>query len=269
MTQHVFDQTMSDRIAVVTGGTAGIGYEMVKTLIGHSCPVVANGRRPDRLKDLILEFNEENVRTVRGDAADEKVVTQMFDTARDVFGDETSEADIVIVNAGRGLKGSVLDSDSAQWEEMIRTNLLGAALTIRHAARRMMANIERLHSRGKSWQTHAHDIVVIGSTVGRNVSPFSSMYGSTKFGVHGLVEGARRELGPKGIRVTLIEPGFVESEFQGVAGYDPAWFKGVVERIGPVLQPEDVARAIMAVITQPPWVHFNDVALRPTRQDYP
>lgn len=269
MTQHVFDQAMSNRIAIVTGATAGIGYEVVRALIGHSCPVVCNGRRPDRLKDLILEFNEENVKTVRGDAGDEKVVEQMFAAAKETFGDGVAEADLVVVNAGRGLKGSVVDSDTAQWEEMIRTNLLGAALTIRHAARHMQANIERLAARGKNWQTHAHDIVVIGSTVGRNVSPFSSMYGSTKFGVHGLVEGARRELGPKGIRVTLIEPGFVESEFQGVAGYDPAWFKGVVEKIGPVLKPEDVARAIMCVVTQPPWVHFNDIALRPTRQDYP
>lgn len=269
MTQHVFDSTMSDRLAVVTGATAGIGYAVVKELVGHGCSVIANGRRPDRLKDLVLEFSNESVQTVRGDTSDEKIVEAMFDAARDRFGDGRSEADLVVVNAGRGLKGSVVDSDTAQWEEMIRTNLLGAALVIRHAARRMLANLERLGSRGKTWRDHPHDIVVIGSTVGRNVSPFSSMYGSTKFGVHGLVEGARRELGPKGVRVTLIEPGFVVSEFQGVAGYDPEWFKGVVDRIGPVLEPADVVRALMAAITQPPWVHFNDITLRPTRQDYP
>jgi NADP-dependent 3-hydroxy acid dehydrogenase YdfG len=269
MTQHVFDFEMKDRIAIITGASAGIGYAILTELIKHACPVVANGRRADRLKDLVLEFTEEDVSTVQGDTADEKVVERMFDVARDTFGDERREADLVVINAGRGLKGSVVDSDTAQWEEMIRTNLLGAALVIRHAARRMLRNIERLASRGKDWREHPHDIVVIGSTVGRHVSPFSSMYGSTKFGVHGLVEGARRELGPKGIRVTLIEPGFVVSEFQGVAGYDPTWFEGVVERIGPVLRPEDVARAVMAVVTQPPWVHFNDIALRPTRQDYP
>ncbi|MBX3391715.1 MAG: SDR family oxidoreductase [Phycisphaeraceae bacterium] len=269
MTQNVFDSTMADRIAVVTGATAGIGYETVKRLVGHGCSVIANGRREDRLRDLVLEFSPECVATVRGDTADQAVVGEMFDAARETFGDGAREADLVVVNAGRGLKGSVVDSDTAQWEEMIRTNLLGAALVVRHAALRMIADLERLSSRGASWRDRPHDIVVIGSTVGRHVSPFSSMYGSTKFGLHGLVEGARRELGPKGIRVTLVEPGFVRSEFQGVAGYDPAWFTGVVDRIGPVLEPADVVRALMSAITQPPWVHFNDIVLRPTRQDYP
>ena len=77
------------------------------------------------------------------------------------------------------------------------------------------------------------------------------------------------ELGPKGIRVTLIEPGFVESEFQGVAGYKPEWFAEVKGRIGPVLKPEDVARTIGFIVQQPAHVHVSDVLIRPTRQDYP
>jgi NADP-dependent 3-hydroxy acid dehydrogenase YdfG len=95
------------------------------------------------------------------------------------------------------------------------------------------------------------------------------MYGSTKFAVHGLTEGLRREVAPKGIRVTLVEPGFVVSEFQGVAGYKEEWFKGVVDRIGPVLEPADVARAVTFVCSQPAHVHAGDVLIRPTRQDYP
>jgi NADP-dependent 3-hydroxy acid dehydrogenase YdfG len=113
------------------------------------------------------------------------------------------------------------------------------------------------------------DILVLGSTVGRNVSPFSSMYGSTKFGVHGLVEGARRELGPRGIRVSLIAPGFVKSEFQDVAGYDPKWVDGMFEKFGPVLSPEDIARTVTFIVSQPAAVHVNDVMIRSTRQDYP
>ena len=122
---------------------------------------------------------------------------------------------------------------------------------------------------GPAVLTHPRDIVVLGSTVGRHISPFSSMYGSTKFAVNSLAEAARRELGPKGIRVTLVEPGFVVSEFQGVAGYDPEWFKGVVERIGPVLTPADVARTVGFIVSQPAAVHINDIVIRPTRQDYP
>ena len=95
------------------------------------------------------------------------------------------------------------------------------------------------------------------------------MYGSTKFAVNSLAEAARRELGPKGIRVTLIEPGFVESEFQQVAGYTQDWFAEVKTRIGPVLTPADIARTITFVVSQPPAVHVSDVLIRPTRQDYP
>jgi NADP-dependent 3-hydroxy acid dehydrogenase YdfG len=112
-------------------------------------------------------------------------------------------------------------------------------------------------------------MIVLGSAVGKHVSPFSSMYGGTKFAVHGMVEGVRRELGPKGIRVTLLAPGFVASEFQDVAGYDPKWFEEVVARIGPVLTPQDVARTAVFIASQPAHVHLSDALLRPTRQDYP
>ena len=74
---------------------------------------------------------------------------------------------------------------------------------------------------------------------------------------------------PKGIRVTLIEPGIVRSEFQQVAGYSDQWFKEFSEKIGPVLEPEDIARTIAFVVSQPPHVHINDLVIRPTRQDYP
>jgi NADP-dependent 3-hydroxy acid dehydrogenase YdfG len=148
---------------------------------------------------------------------------------------------------------------------MVRTNLLGAARLMRGAGERMLADI----AGRASWLAHPHDIIVIGSVVGRHVSPFSSMYGSTKFGVHGLAEGQRRELAGKGVRVTLVEPGFVVSEFQGVAGYDPSWFQGRVDAIGPMLEPEDVARAVGFIAQQPPHVHVSDVLIRPTRQDYP
>ena len=115
----------------------------------------------------------------------------------------------------------------------------------------------------------ARDVVVIGSNVGKHISPFSSMYGSTKFAVNSLAEAARRELGPKGVRVTLVAPGIVRSEFQEVAEYDAETFGEFMDRIGPVLEPGDVARMVLYVVGQPAHVHVNDVTIRPTRQDYP
>ena len=256
---------LNQRIAIVTGASAGIGEAVARELSSSGAALVLNARREDRLKSLASSLK--HAVAVAGDCSQDKVIGAMLDAARDTLGGGTREADLVVINAGRGLNGSVMTSDTAQWEEMIRTNLLAAAKLIREAGARMLKSSEG--KSGAELVSHPRDIIILGSTVGRNVSPFSSMYGATKFAVHGLVEGARRELGPKGIRVSLLEPGFVESEFQGVAGYDPKWVAEVFARIGPVLQPVDIARTIAFIASQPANVHINDVVIRPTRQDYP
>jgi NADP-dependent 3-hydroxy acid dehydrogenase YdfG len=255
--------TLSRRTAVVTGASAGIGEAIARTLSAAGARLVINARRADRLHALARELGADRTRAVAGDAAEQGVIDQMLDAAAGLSGTGVG-ADAVVINAGRGLSGSVLTSDPAQWEEMIRTNSIGAARLMRSAAERMLGSLD-----AAPWREHPRDIVVIGSIVGRHVSPFSSMYGSTKFAVHGLAEGLRREVAPKGIRVSLIEPGFVVSEFQGVAGYKDEWFKGVVDKIGPVLEPADVARMVEFVLAQPAHVHVSDVVVRPARQDYP
>lgn len=258
---------LEGRIGLVTGASAGIGRAIAQTLVAHGAKVVINARRPEPLNTLRAELGERNAAVVTGDAADPATIRAAFDAARATFGNGQRDADLVVVNAGRGLNGSVMSSDTAQWEQMIRTNLLGAALLIREAGTRMLKQSEG--KTGPAVIGTPRDILVLGSTVGRNVSPFSSMYGSTKFGVHGLVEGARRELGPRGIRVSVIAPGFVKSEFQDVAGYDPKWVEGMFEKLGPVLTPEDIARTVSFIVSQPAAVHINEVMIRSTRQDYP
>lgn len=264
---------LSSRLALITGASAGIGEAIARELVPAGASVVLNARRADRLNALAADLNRSTGRAAAavapGDAADPAVIAAMLDTAPRAFG---READLVVVNAGRGLKGSATDSDTAQWDELLRTNILAAAHLIRAAAARMTKGVAggaggSVASPG--WTARPRDIIVLGSIVGRHVSPFSSMYGATKFAVHGLTEGVRRELGPKGIRVSLVEPGFVTSEFQGVAGYADEWYRGVVDRIGPVLAPADVARVVRFIAEQPAHVHVGDVVVRPTRQDYP
>ncbi|RMH13199.1 MAG: SDR family oxidoreductase [Planctomycetota bacterium] len=253
---------LAGRIAIVTGASAGIGESTARHLAQAGARVVLNARRAERLEALAESINAaagaEAAATCPGNCAQPQVIDAMFETARTSFG---GSADLVVVNAGRGLEGSVLTSDPAQWEEMIETNLVGAARLMRAASNEMTANAEPLD--------RPRDIVVLGSVVGRNVSPFSSMYGSTKFAVAGLTEGLRREVASRGVRVTHIMPGFVVSEFQGVAGYDPKWVESVFDKIGPVLEPDDVARAIVFVAQQPAHVHLSEVMIRPTRQEYP
>lgn len=264
--------SLKGRVAVITGASAGIGRAIAEDLASVGCHMVINARRAEKLSELKSDLSSRfastgaKIQTLAGDAADEATIAGMLDAARALAG---READLVVINAGRGLGGSVVESDRAQWDELLRTNILGAALLLRHAARRMLAEITADAAAGRTWDVRARDMIVLGSTVGRHVSPFSSMYGGTKFAVHGMTEGVRRELGPKGIRVSLIEPGFVVSEFQGVAGYDPAWVKTMWDRIGPPLTPADVSRSILFTAAQPPSVHVSDILIRPTRQDYP
>ncbi len=258
---------LRSRVAVITGATAGIGAAAVRELVRLGAFCVINGRRREPLLELVKECGEGNVAGVVGDCADDVVVRRLLDVGRYSLGNPKHEACIVVANAGRGLAGSVMTSDEKQWEEMVRTNVIGCAKLIREAGKRYLVEQE-----GKSIEQlldRPRDIIVMGSTVGRHISPFSSMYGSTKFAANSLAEAARRELGPKGIRVTLIEPGFVESEFQAVAGYETKWFEEVKTRIGPVLQPPDIARLLSHIVSQPAHVHLSDVLIRPTRQDYP
>lgn len=259
------DQTLADRIAIVTGASAGIGRAIAEDAARRGASVVINARREAPLHDLAeslnAEIGREAVISLAGDAAQLTTVHRLLDRAEDHFG---RPADLAVVNAGRGLAGSVMTSDMAQWEEMVNTNLLGAARFMREAATRMLTETE-----SETWPGRPRDIVVLGSTVGRHISPFSSMYGATKFGVNSLAEAQRRELGPKGIRVSLIEPGIVKSEFQAVAGYDEKSFGDLMEKFSPVLEPDDIARTIAFICSQPAGVHLCDVMIRGTRQDYP
>jgi len=256
---------LAGRVAVVTGASAGIGEAVALDLAGKGAAVVINARRRERLEALAQRIEQAGgaCALVAGDCAEDRTVEALLDAARERFG---READLVVANAGRGLAGSVCDSDRSQWEQMLRTNVLGVALLVRQAAERMKRAIEQS---GQAPLARPYDIVVMGSNVGKHVSPFSSMYGSTKFAVGAIAEGARRELGPLGVRVTLIAPGIVRSEFQQVAGYSKEWAASFFERFAPVLAPQDVARVVSFVVAQPAHVHVNDVTLRPTKQDYP
>lgn len=262
--------TLSGRVCLVTGSSSGIGEAIARHACEQGARVVLNARRAERLDALAAQLNKPGAAPralcVAGDAVDETVIKAMFDRPLQAFG---AEPDAVIVNAGRGLRGSILDSNTGEWEDMIRTNLLGAARLMREAATRMLARLDATRPGGDAWVRTPRDIVLIGSSVGRHISPFSSMYGSTKFALHSLGEALRREVGPKGIRVTVIEPAVVRSEFQSVAGYDPATFGAFMDKIGPVLEPADIGQLVASILALPARVNIADVVIRPTRQDYP
>lgn len=254
---------LKNRIAVVTGATAGIGRAVSLALASQGASVVVNGRRAERLDALVSEIESSGGRAfaVAGDATEQPVIDAMLDGARSAFG---RDADLVVINAGRGLGGSVLTSDVEQWASMYEINVMAAARMLRSAGERLIGQCPESDPVAKP-----RDIVVLGSNVGRHISPFSSLYGSSKFAVGALAEATRREIGPRGVRVTLIAPGIVLSEFQEMAGYNDELVDGFKAKFEPLLEPADVARLVEFVVSQPAGVHACDIVIRPTRQDYP
>lgn len=252
------------RNAIVTGASSGIGRAVAVRLVAAGHAVVVNARGADALDALVTELAPLAGRAVAvaGDASDQQVITRLVDTCREEFGGPPT---IGVVNAGHGLPGTVLTSDDTLWGAAFEVNTVGALRQLRAFAAAMVTAAQQQPQP----LSHAFDIVVIGSSVGRNVSPFNSVYGATKFAVHGAAEGLRREVGPHGVRVSLVEPGVVATNFQATAGYDRSWFESYAAEIGPVLVADDIARAVEFIVDQPPHVHVNDVMVRPTRQPYP
>lgn len=267
---------LTGRTAIITGASAGIGEACARAFVASGAKVILNARRAERLDALVRELGPQNAIAVPGDAADPAVIAAMLAAPRKHF---NAAPDLVLVNAGRGLRGSPQNSDDTQWEEIIRVNYLAAARLIRAAAEAMVGPVDLVQGPPKDppkpappagWpNVTPRDIVILGSTVGRHISPFSSMYGSTKAAVHMIAETMRRLLAPHGVRVSLLEPGIVRSEFQAAAGYDPASFGQFMDSIAPVLDPQHLAELVLYMCSRPAGVCINDVMVRPTRQEYP
>ena len=248
---------LSGRVALITGASSGIGRATAHELAAAGARVIVTARRGDRLKELVTEIRDADGKadSITADVSDNADIDRLWKQSKAAAGGGTP--DLIVANAGHGLAGGVLSSDESVWEEMFRLNVLGTMHLMRTVAEPLAA------------LEGARDLFVVGSTVGDNISPFSAAYGATKFAIHSAAEALRRELGPRGVRVTVVKPGIVSTEFQDVAGYDRENFGKATEKFGPPLEPEDVAQAIRFVAAQPSRVHLSDFTIRPTGQDYP
>lgn len=245
---------LKGKIAIVTGASAGIGWAIAEDLAAAGVKVVVSARRKERLEALVKKIaaGGGSARAVAADAGDMRHIDKLMQQTQDWAG----RLDIVVVNAGRGLAGGILSSDQSQWQSMYQLNVLGAVYLMRRAG-------EILCQQGRG------DIVVLGSVSGHHISPFSGFYGSSKWAIAGAAEAMRREVCGKGVRVSIVKPGIVTSEFQAAAGYDPESFGAWTQKWGEPLNPVDVARAVTFIVSQPERVHINEMVVRPTGQDYP
>ncbi len=255
----------TNRVGIITGASSGIGRNTALRIASDGFRIVLNGRNEKELDLLKQEINTktgaETAIVVAGDVTDKETLEKCIKACNEHWNLRPS---LFVACAGRGLPGTLITSDEMQWENLWHINVLGLQHQLKAISQVMIAEREK----GSDTETPS-DIVVIGSTIGRNVSPFNSVYGATKFAVHGLTEALRRELGPKGIRVTLIEPGLVSTNFQESAGYDMDWFANYCNEIGPVLVGDDVAKVVQFLVQMPGNVHLDNISIRPTRQSYP
>ncbi|WP_278937899.1 SDR family oxidoreductase [Pseudomonas helleri] len=243
------------KAAVVSGGTCGIGRALVEALVDDGYRVGFSGRVRERVEAVVTSVasrHPHRIVGITGDASLPGHATALITAVRETF---PAWASVYVLCAGQGLPGTLTGSDPARWEALLHLNLLGAMHQMRECAALFGQMPEGVR-----------DLVVIGSTVGRTLSDANPVYGATKVALHSLVEALRRERCATGMRVSLIEPGFVASGFQASAGYDPEWFAGIEREQGPLLRPEDIARVVRFIVQQPPHVHIDDVRVRPTRQ---
>lgn len=254
---------LEKRVAIVTGASSGIGAATARELVQYGASVILTARREARLNELCAELNQERncAAVFVGDLTASETVAGLFEFADRAF---TEKPSIVVVNAGRGLPGSILDSDPTQWEAVLQLNVLATFRLMREAARRFLEQ-----TGGKPSRHFARDIVVIGSCVGRNVLARATVYSASKFAVNSAAEALRREVCTKGVRVSLVEPGLVKTEFHEVGNYGENFYDKVTADVGTLIEGQDIARAISFIVSQPPHVHAYDVAMRPAGQDYP
>ena len=227
---------MSDPVLLITGASSGIGAATARQASAAGYRVALAARSADRLSALAEELGgAERAIPVECDVIEWEQQQAMVASCLEAFG----QLDAAFANAGFGAPRGFLKSDPEQWRSMVLTNVYGAALTIR-------ASLPALKQAG------GH-LLLTGSVAGRRALP-GSLYSATKWAVTAMGEAARLELTGTGVRVTLIEPGMVDTPF-----FD--------NRPSDALQADDVARAVMFALQQPAHVDVNEILVRPTAQE--
>jgi NADP-dependent 3-hydroxy acid dehydrogenase YdfG len=226
----------SSKVFLITGASTGIGAATARLAVEAGYRVVLSARSEDKLEALATELGgDERALAVPADVSLWEENQKLARAALDRFG----QLDVVFANAGFGAQRSFLGDSPEHWRSMVLTNVLGVAYTIR-------ATLEAVRER------KGH-MILTSSAAGRRAIE-GSLYSATKHAVTAMGESLRQELNGTGTRVTLIEPGMVDTPFFDNPGQGR-------------LEAEDVARVVMFAVSQPPHVDINEVLMRPTAQD--
>ena len=224
-----------DPVFLITGASSGIGAATARHASDAGYRLVLAARSTDKLEQLAQELGgPDRAIAVTCDVTDFGQQEAMVRSALDAFG----RVDVAFANAGFGGARGFLNETPEHWRDMVLTNVLGCAYTIRATIPPLMESVGHL--------------LLTSSVAGRRALP-GSLYSATKHAVTAMAEAARQDLNDTGVRVTSIEPGMVDTPF-----FD--------NRPSNALEPDDIARAIMFAVQQPPHVDVNEILIRPVSQ---
>jgi clavulanate-9-aldehyde reducatase len=242
---------LSGRVVAVTGASSGIGEATALASARAGAAVSLAARRTERIEALAKRIEEEGGRALAttADVGEEEQARAFVE--RTVA--ELGRIDVLVNNAGVMLLGPIAGAPTEEWRRMVHVNVFGV-LYCTHAALPAMKE-----------QGSGH-IVTVSSVAGRFARPGSGVYNLTKFGVGAFSEALRQEVALEGIRVTLIEPGFVATELQGHNRPEiQEAIRNIVNNEDP-LRAEDIADGIIYAIASPPNVAVNELLIRPAGQ---
>ncbi|HZO59945.1 MAG TPA: SDR family NAD(P)-dependent oxidoreductase [Solirubrobacterales bacterium] len=244
---------LSGRVAAITGASSGIGEATAVTLARAGAAVSLAARRSDRIDQLAERIESEGGRAlaIETDVTDEEQANEFVRRTKDELG----RLDVLVNNAGVMLLGPVIGADTSEWRRMIEVNLLGL-LYCTHAALPIM---------GEQGSGH---IVNVSSVAGRFANLGSAVYNLTKFGVNAFSEALRQEVVGANVKVTVIEPGMVETELLSHNTHPMVLeaAQRMREEVGTPLTSEDIAEAILYAVGGPERVAVNEVLVRPAGQ---
>ena len=244
-------------VALVTGASSGIGEATAVALANEGAAVALAARRADRLATQAGRIRDGGgtALVIEADVADQ----QRAQAAVQRTVSELGRLDILLNNAGVMLLGPAVDAPLEEWKRMLDVNVAGL-LWCAHAALPHLLAAAEAGSRGVA------DMVNVSSVAGRVTRSGSGVYNLTKHGVGAFSESLRQEVAPRHVRVSLIEPGAVATELS--SHNRPEIRDQIAERFSGVqrMEAQDIAEAIMFVITRPRHVAINELLIRPTEQ---
>ena len=251
-------ESLDGTVALVTGASSGIGEATARALAAAGATVALAARRADRLEKLAADITSAGGQALvcETDVTDPKQATAAVEDTVKKFG----RLDTVINNAGVMLLGPIEGAPLEEWERMVHLNILGL-MYIAHAA------LPHLLKAASQDPRHVADLVNISSTAGRAARSGSGVYNLTKFGVGAFSESLRQEVTARHVRVSLVEPGAVDTEL--TSHLRSGIKEKMRERLASMerLKSEDISDAILYIVTRSRRVAVNEMLVRPTEQE--